>query len=67
MMGFVGGRRKGGAYDFSGAVDRTAIKPLGLVGGILDLQSSFDVLDRRGDEADRRAGHDARNAVAESG
>lgn len=54
-------------YDFSGAVDRTSIKSFGLIGRILNLQASFDVLDGCGDEADCHAGHDPRDSVAESG
>lgn len=48
-------------------VHRPAVQPLALARGVLDLQARLDVLDGRRDEAHRRAGQDAREAVAVRG
>lgn len=50
--------------DLADAVERSRVQALGLARGVLDLQTGLDVLYGRGDEADGRAGHDARDAVA---
>ena len=65
--GVIEKRWGGGTYDFPSAVDWAAVKSFRLVGGVLNLQASFDVLDGCGDEADCHPSHDARNCVAESG
>lgn len=51
--------------DLGEAVDGARVEPVGLLRGVLDLQAGFDVLDRRGDEADGGAGESACHAVAD--
>ena len=53
--------------DLGDAVDGPAVQPVGLLGGVLDLQAGLDVLDGGGDEADGGAGEDAGHAVAVRG
>ncbi|KAG7131774.1 hypothetical protein HYQ46_009623 [Verticillium longisporum] len=45
-------------------LNRSAIQPASFVGGILNLQARLDVLHRRSDEADGRAGHNPGHPVA---
>ena len=47
------------------AVHRAGVHALRLLGGVLDLKTGLDVLYRCGDEANRRAGEDSRNPVAQ--
>lgn len=53
--------------DLAHAVEGARIQALGLARGVLDLQAGLDVLHGRGDEADGRASHDARDAVSDRG
>ena len=54
-------------YYLFGAIDWTAIESLVFVGGVLDLQAGFDVLDRGGDERDSEAGHESSDRVSRGG
>lgn len=65
-MESIGGQALKGpkAYDLGETVNRTAVQPVSLVRGVLDLQARLDVLDGRGDKTDRRARHRPRDAVA---
>lgn len=50
--------------DLLQAIDRAAVEPICLLGGVLDLQPGFYMFDRCGDEGDRGARHHARHGVS---
>lgn len=53
--------------DLAHTIDGPTVESIAFLGGVLDLQARFDVLDGGGDERYGRAGQDARHAVAVGG
>ena len=56
-----------GTVYLASAVNGACVLAFGFVYGILNLQTGFDVFDRRGDEGDGPASHNAGNTVADRG
>lgn len=54
-------------YNFTNAIDRPTIHALRFVGRILNLQPRFDMFYRRGNETDRRSGHNSCNSMTKAG
>lgn len=53
--------------DFAHTMDGPAVESITFLGGVLDLQARFHVLNGGGDQGHGRAGQDARHAVAVGG
>lgn len=52
-------------YYLPSAIDGSTVEPVLFIDGVLDLQTSFDVLDRGRDKAHGGTGHDARNGMTD--